>query len=126
MDTSKQLDLVRRYHDVWGELDESSRLAELEAIWAEDGVYVGSDTPRGLTGHQPLSDEIAASHQELPGLRITAGSAVSVLGDRAWYRWIANTDDGEEFGGTDFIEFTPDGCRIKRVTNFFDETDAGD
>jgi hypothetical protein len=32
----------------------------------------------------------------------------------------AITDASEEFDGTDFIEFAPDG-KIGRVTNFFDE-----
>jgi len=65
------------------------------------------------------SDFIDASLAESPGLTITATSAVAVLGDRAWYRWRATTDDGQSFEGTDFIEFGRDG-RIERLTYFCD------
>jgi hypothetical protein len=45
---------------------------------------------------------------------------LAVLGDRAWYRWSATTGDGQNFEGTDFIGFGPDG-RIQRLANFYDD-----
>jgi ketosteroid isomerase-like protein len=114
---------VRRYHEAWAELDEASRLAALEAFWAEDGVYIDPEVPEGVIGRRALSDQITASHEEMPGLTITASSELAVLSSRAWYRWTAKTGDGEEFSGTDFIELAQDG-RIQRVTNFFDEDPA--
>ncbi|MFI5028564.1 MAG: hypothetical protein ACHQCF_06245 [Solirubrobacterales bacterium] len=66
-----------------------------------------------------LSQFIADSHAEISGLRITAASQGSVLGDRAWYRGSPTAGDGATFTGTDFIEFAPGG-QINRVANFFE------
>ena len=111
--------VVRRYNEVWAESDASRRLDVLAEIWADDGIYIDPDVPKGARGAHGLSDLIATSLQELPGLSIAAISDVAILGERAWYRWRATTLDGEHFEGTDIIEFATDG-RIERVTNFFD------
>jgi ketosteroid isomerase-like protein len=120
MDANEVAVAVRRYHDAWAEKDEAHRLPGMDAFWAEDGVYIDQDVPEGVIGRRALSDQITSSHEEMPGLTITASTELAVLSSRAWYRWTAKTDDGEEFSGTDFIELAQDG-RIQRVTNFFDE-----
>jgi len=114
-----QVATVRRYDEVWAEVDATRRLGTLSEIWAEDGFYTDPDVPEGVLGIQALSDFVAASFEEMPGLTITATTGVAVLRDRAWYRWKATTAAGESFEGTDFIEFAADG-RIQRVTNFYD------
>jgi len=118
--TADHVAMVRRYDEVWAERNAARRLDALSKIWAEDGFYVDPDVPEGVLGAEALSDFVAASFEEMPGLTITAISDVAVLGDRAWYRWKATTADGQSFEGTDFIEFAPDN-RIQRVTNFYDE-----
>lgn len=110
---------ARRYDETWAETDAARRLNTLREIWAEDGLYTDPDVPEGIRGPRALSDFIAASLDELPGLTITATTDVAMLGDRAWYRWSATTGDGQSFEGTDFIEFGVDG-RIQRLTNFYD------
>ena len=110
---------VHRYDELWGEHDAASRLAILSEIWAEDGVYVDPEVPGGVHGRDALSDFVATSHDEMPGLDIRATSPLVVLGERGWYRWQATTADGETFDGIDFIEFAHDG-RIERLTNFYD------
>jgi len=111
--------VVQRYDEIWAEADGARRLAALAGIWADDGVYVDSDVPDGVRGREALSELIASSHTELPGLTITATTDVAVLGDRAWYRWSATAENQEPFTGADFLEFGLDG-RIARVTNFID------
>ncbi len=116
---SQNKNVVRRYDEVWAEHDHAARLAALAEIWADDGVYVDPEVPDGVRGRAALSDFIAASHDEMPGLTIKATSELVVLGDRGWYRWEAATSEGDSFDGIDFVEFAPDG-RIERLTNFYD------
>lgn len=111
--------IVRRYDEAWAEVDTARRREILNEIWADDGVYVDPDVPDGIVGPEGLSDLIETSFVQYPGLRIVAISEVSVLGDRASYRWRQTADDGPGFEGTDFIEFGADG-RIERLTGFFD------
>ena len=100
---------VRRYDQLWAEPDQAARLAVLDEIWAEDGVYVDPEVPGGVRGRAALSDLITTSHEEMPGLTIKATTELVVLGDRGWYRWDAITDAGEAFDGIDFVEFAADG-----------------
>jgi len=111
---------VRRYDAVWAEHDAARRSDTLSEIWADDGFYVDPDVPEGVVGAQALSDFIAKSFGDMPGLAITATTELATLGDRAWYRWKATTRDGDNFEGTDFIEFAADG-RIQRLTGFYDD-----
>jgi SnoaL-like domain len=111
---------VRRYHELWTEPDAARRLRDLSEIWSEDGVYVDPDVPEGVRGADGLSEYIGTSQADLPGLVILTTTPISVLTDRAWYRWAATTNDGQAATGLDVIELAPDG-RIRRVTNFFDE-----
>jgi hypothetical protein len=111
--------LVRRYDEVWNERDGDRRLEILGEIWADDGLYVDPDVPEGLRGREALSDFIAASFKEMPGLSVAALTDLAVLGDRAWYRWRATADGAPDVDGTDFVEFAADG-RIQRLTGFYD------
>ena len=76
---------VHRYDELWAEHDAASRRAILSEIWAEDGVYVDPEVPGGVHGREALSDFVATSHDEMPGLDIRATSPLVVLGERGWY-----------------------------------------
>ena len=110
---------VRRYDDAWAEHDDDARLAILRAIWAEEGIYTDPEIPSGVRGPHALSAFIAKTFLEFPGLVVTATAELTVIGDRAWYSWVAKTHNGETFAGMDFVEFASDG-RIARLTNFYE------
>jgi hypothetical protein len=111
---------VHSYDEAWAETDSEHRRALLQAVWADDGVYVDPEVPRGVCGPQALAGFIESSRAQYPGLEIVATSELAVLGDRAWYSWKASTSAGESFTGVDFFEFASDG-RVARVTNFYDQ-----
>ena len=111
---------VRRYDEERADEDDESRLMILSEIWANEGLYIDPDIPDGIRGPAALASFIGQSFEEFPGLAITATTDVTVLGDRACYRWTATANDGQSFSGTDFVEFAHDG-RTARVTNFYDE-----
>jgi hypothetical protein len=112
------VDAISRYDEAWAEVDDAQRLALLKAIWADDGLYFDPDIPEGVRGPEALSDFIAVTQSEMPGLTITTTRQVCVLGERAWYGWACTYGDGESLDGVDFVEFGPDG-RIHRLTNFY-------
>jgi SnoaL-like domain len=112
--------VVRRYDEAWAEADAGRRLDTLSEIWADDGLYVDPNVPEGVRGARALSDFIVASSEDWSGLTIRVPTDLVVLGDRAWSRWSAATQDGQSLEGTDFIEFALDD-RIQRVTHFEDE-----
>jgi hypothetical protein len=111
--------VVHRYDEVWAERDVARRRAILAEIWTDETIYMDPDVPVGVVGPDALVDLIEASYEQYPGLSITATSEVTVLGDRAWYRWRQTDDSGESMEGTDFIEFDAEG-RIQRLTGFYD------
>ncbi len=84
-------------------------------------MFVDEETPEGLVGREALSDYIARTNEEMPGMIITDTSEPEVLGDRLRVRWAARQGDELMFTGTDFAEFAEDG-RIARLTMFYDST----
>jgi SnoaL-like domain len=113
-----RIDAISSYDDAWAEVDDAKRLALLKAIWANDGVYVDPDIPEGVRGPDALSDFIAVTQSEMPGLAIVTTRPVVVLSDRAFYGWACTWGEGESLEGIDFVEFGSDG-RIERLTNFY-------
>jgi hypothetical protein len=118
VDTKRYAAAFDSYNAAWAEKDEKLRLALIEEAWEEGGTYLASNTPDPLVGRQALSDLIGTALAGAPGLAIVTTKELQFLGDRGWMRWGAK--DGRAAGGTDFIEFGPEG-RIQRLTNFFDE-----
>lgn len=114
----EHIDAISRYDEAWAEIDDAKRLALLNGIWADDGMYFDPDIPDGVRGPDALSEFIAVTQSEMPGLRIVTTRPVSVLGDRAFYGWACTWGDGESLEGIDFVEFAFDG-RIRRLTNFY-------
>ena len=106
------------YDEAWAISDYESRLVSLRTFWADDGLYVDPDVPKGVRGPEALATEIERQLKLYPGMSIVS-SAADVLGGRAWFRWSATLGTGESFNGVDFVEFAPDG-RIARLTGFYE------
>jgi hypothetical protein len=87
----------------------------------EDGAFFDDETPDGLVGREALSEYIAGTHEEMPGLVITETSEPQILGNRLRVPWVARQGDTQMCTGTDFVEFAEDG-RVSRVTMFYDST----
>lgn len=112
----------KSYSAAWSEKDDpSARTTLLDQAWAPDGVFTDEETPEGLVGREALSEYIARTYEEMPGLVITDTSEPDVLGDRLRVRWAARQGDAPMYTGTDFVEFAEDG-RISRLTMFYDST----
>jgi hypothetical protein len=41
----EHVDAISQYDKAWAEVDDTKRLALLNAIWADDGVYFDPDVP---------------------------------------------------------------------------------
>lgn len=110
------------YSSAWSEEDDpDARRVLLERAWAPDGAFFDPETPEGLIGREALSEYIAATHVEMPGLVVTETSEPEIIGNRLRVRWVASQGDTAMFTGTDFVEFADDG-RVARLTMFYDST----
>src|SRR4029077_9952994 len=110
------------YSAAWNEKGEpDARISLLNQTWAQDGESFDEDTPDGLVGREALSEYIARTHEEMPGLVIAETSEPQILADRLRVRWAARQGDTQMYTGTDFVEFAEDG-RVSRVTMFYDST----
>ncbi|MEA2554975.1 MAG: hypothetical protein QOI60_306 [Actinomycetota bacterium] len=109
------------YSAAWNAKEADARTRLLEQAWAQEGAFFDEETPEGVFGRETLSDYIAATHREMPGLVVTETSEPEVLGNRLRVRWVARQGATEMFTGTDFVEFAEDG-RVSRVTMFYDST----
>ncbi len=110
------------YSAAWNEkAGPDARKKLLDQAWSQDGEFVDEETPEGLVGREALSEYIAGTHAEMPGLVISETSEPEVLRDRLRVRWVARQDGTQMYTGTDFVEFAEDG-RISRVTMFYDST----
>ncbi len=110
------------YSAAWNERgDPDARKKLLDQAWSQDGALFDEETPDGLVGREALSEYIAGTHEEMPGLVITETSEPQVLGNRLRVRWVALQGDTRRYTGTDFVEFAEDG-RVSRVTMFYDST----
>ena len=74
-----------------------------------------------MIGPEALSDYIAGTHAEMPGLVVTETSEPQILANRLRVRWVALQGDTEMYTATDFVEFAEDG-HVSRVTIFYDST----
>jgi SnoaL-like domain len=112
------MEAYRRYERAWNE--PSNAAALLADAWAEDGVYADDEVPGGLVGSAALVEFIKESHAAIPGFRVWSTTEPRMLAGRMGVGWQATGDAaGTESGGTDVIEFAPDG-RITRVTDVLD------
>jgi hypothetical protein len=71
------------YSAAWNEKDDPDvRSSLLDQAWAQEGEFFDEDTPDGLVGREALSEYIAGTHEEIPGLVIAETSEPQILGDR--------------------------------------------
>ena len=108
-------DAYERYSRAWNEPERARAI--LEECWAPDGIYADDDVPDGVVGPAALADLIVATHEAMPGFRVWETSPPRMLAGRIGVTWTQEGGDPpESLGGSDVIEFAPDG-RIARVTD---------
>ena len=110
--------IIRRLGDAWMAPDQPTRLAILEEIWAEDGVYVNAFDEGLVVGRQAVADYMTGLADNY--LEITDWKPIYLHNDRAQIRWRDCCPNGTiVLTGTEYGEFDSDG-RFSRVTSFWD------
>jgi hypothetical protein len=105
---------VTIYGAAWNETDPETRLALLELVWADDGVY--ADPTVTATGREDLSEAIAGFQAGFPDATLTLTSDVDHHSRVLRFSWLI--DGRSPLPGLDFGEFDDD-FRLTRITGFF-------
>jgi len=108
--------IVDRWFAAWAETDATRRRALLDACATADVVF--RDDFAALEGLEDLDSHIAATHVHMPGMRLARNGPLAKSQGAALVRWQALRPDGVAAGGTNFVDFAPDG-RIARVAGFW-------
>jgi hypothetical protein len=109
------------YSRAWNTQDPAEREKLLARSCSDGVVYLDPEVLPGLDGRASLSEYIAASQAEFPGLSVKDEREPDVIADRLRVRWVATQEGTAVYRGVDFVEFGSDG-RIDRITNFYDDT----
>lgn len=108
---------VAAYGQAWRERDEDARLALLEQVWADDGVYC--DPQVLLADREALARHIGAFQTSAPDWDIVITSEPLEHHDAAHFRWSIRDGSGADvIAGLD-VAFFDDSGRITRLTGFF-------
>jgi hypothetical protein len=111
--------IVRRLGEAWMAPDQPTRLAIVDEIWAEDGVYVNAFDEELVVGRQAVADYMAFGMAD-NYLEITDWKPIYLHNDRVQLRWRDCCPNGSVLlTGTEYGEFDSDG-RFSRVTSFWD------
>lgn len=111
--------IVRRLGEAWMAPNQSTTLAILEEIWAEDGVYVNAFDEKPVVGRQALAEYMAFGMAE-NYLEITDWQPIYLHNDRVQIRWRDCCPNGTILlTGTEYGEFDSAGL-FSRVTSFWD------
>jgi hypothetical protein len=111
--------LVRRLGDAWMAPDEATRLAVLEEIWADDGVYVNAFDEELVVGRQAVAEYMAFGLADTY-LEITDWKPIYFHNDRVQIPWRDCCPSGSILlTGTEYGEIDSAG-RFSRVTSFWD------
>ena len=111
--------IIRRLGDAWMASNQPSRLAVLEEIWADDGVYVNAFDEGLVVGRQAVADYMAFGMAD-NYLEVTDWKPIYLHNERVQIRWRDCCLDGTILlTGTEYGEFDSDG-RFSRVTSFWD------
>ncbi|WJY20852.1 nuclear transport factor 2 family protein [Fontisubflavum oceani] len=110
-------EIVRAYGAAWLATDPGERRAHLEQAWADDGIYI--DTNTRVEGREALAQLIEQTHTAFPGhiVELTSGA----LGFKGYlqFTWHMRRPDGEILlTGTDFARQGDDG-RLVELIGFF-------
>jgi len=109
-------EVIEIYGSAWAETDPEARLALLELVWADDGIY--RDPTLVAEGREALSDAIGASQQMFPDAELELVGEVDTYGSLARFYW---TFSGRPpLPGMDFAELDDD-LRLVGITGFFGE-----
>jgi hypothetical protein len=115
--------VVRRLGDAWMAADEPTRLAVLEAIWADDGIYVNAFDEELVVGRQAVAEYMAFGMAD-NYLEITDWKPIYLHNNRVQIRWRDCCPDGTILlTGTEYGEIDSGG-RFTRVTSFWDHSIA--
>lgn len=80
------------YSAAWSDRDAVQRMRVLEQTWADDGAFFDEETSGGLFGPAALSEYIAATHEEMPGLVVVETSPHrSLVIDSVFAGWLGKT-----------------------------------
>jgi hypothetical protein len=109
-------DVIAIYGSAWNETDPAARLALLELVWADGGVY--RDPLLLAEGREALSDAIGASQAMFPGAQIEIVGEVDSYGGLARFYW--SFSGRPPLPGMDFAELDDD-LRLVGITGFFGE-----
>ncbi|HUR03777.1 MAG TPA: nuclear transport factor 2 family protein [Nonomuraea sp.] len=116
-------EVITRYLAIWNETDPVARRAEIDAVWAKDGVY--TDPIAVADGRDAIDATIAAVQQQFAGLTFTLAGTVDAHHDVARFTWELGPEGGEALVvGFDVAVLTEDG-RIAKVHGFLDKVPAG-
>ncbi|MFG1920412.1 nuclear transport factor 2 family protein [Cryptosporangium sp. NPDC048952] len=113
--------LVTRYLETWNETDPARRRAEIDAVWADDALYI--DPLAVAEGRDAIDATIGAVQAQFPGLvfRLTAG--VDAHHEQARFQWELGPADGEALVVGFDVVVLADG-RLSRVYGFLDKVPA--
>lgn len=112
--------IVRRYGDAWMADSDEARLAALDEVWADAGVYVDSFMDAPVVGRQALAEHMAFGFGLDQYIEISGWTAADMHNDRVRIRWRDCCPTGVLLlTGADFGEIDADG-RFSRLTSFWD------
>jgi hypothetical protein len=109
-------EVVAIYGSAWNEHDPDARLALLELVWADGGVY--RDPTMTAEGREALSDAIGGFQQGFPDAELQILGEVDTYGGLARFSWMLT--GSQPLPGMDFAEFD-DELRLVGITGFFGE-----
>lgn len=104
------------YGSAWNEPDPDTRLALLELVWADEGVY--RDPTVVAEGREALSDAIGGFQQAFPDAQLQLQGEVDEYGGLGRFHWMIT--GSQPLPGMDFVEIGDD-FRIVGITGFFGE-----
>jgi hypothetical protein len=108
---------VDTYLAMWNETNSDRRAELIEQAWAQNGRYV--DPLLEAEGHGPLSEMVAAVHEQYPGHRFRRTSGIDTHHDQVRFAWeLAAPDGALTVTGIDVGTVGSDG-RLERIAGFF-------
>ena len=111
--------VVRRLGDAWMAPTQTTRLAILDEIWAEQGLYVNQFDEAPVVGRAAVADYMAYGMAD-NYLEISAWDSADMHNDRIRIRWRdCCPEGGVLLTVTEFAELDSAG-RYSRVTSFWD------
>ncbi|GAA3386995.1 nuclear transport factor 2 family protein [Cryptosporangium minutisporangium] len=113
---------VTRYLAAWNETDPARRRAEIDAVWADDALYI--DPLVVARGREEIDATIGAVQAQFPGFVFRLAGPVDAHHQQARFQWELGPAGGEALVvGFDVAVLAEDG-RIGQVYGFLDKVPA--